>query len=342
MSSFIEAVPGLRRDPPQANAAQCATGRDLANYFDQVEENYRDLSDTFDRYRELVDGLIDIDRRMLHPACDLLDAASTEHPLVALRHDIDADPITAVRMARYLARVGAPGTFYLLPTALYYGTFHDHAGGKLFVRQAEVVDWVKALIVAGCETGVHNDAFGAIVHHGADGPRFIASEIAWLRAIGARIVGTAGHNALPTYGAENSEVFSGRKLWARRVAAPDGGPLPLGALSERELELTYEGTFAAPRTRVSRRRLAAFLDLSGSIRDEAWMRAYLTANPYCRWMVDIQIWIVGRDRWAIGGEFGRNPVFQWDASLAQVLDFVRTAPAGRRILFVLHPEYLRR
>jgi len=313
--------------------------RDMRNYQQQVEANYADLSDSFDAYRQLVDGLIRIDRQMIIPACELAEPPTHDARRLALRHDVDADPITALRMARFLARRGVPGSFYLLHTAPYYGEFHGH----LFIRTPQLPRWIRAFIVAGCELGVHNDALGASQIPGVNGAHVLQTEIQWLRSLGAPVKGTAAHNSLPVYGAENYEVFVGHRLWDRTPTSITGEPLPLEALSEAELGLTYEGTFALPRTDVDTHAADAFARdrAAADIRNPAWMQTYLSANPVCRWAVDLQIWIVARNRWVIGGSLDRQPLFIPDLSLADVLDFVNDLTPPANVLIVLHPEYMR-
>ncbi len=336
LASNDEAVQQSHTEPVED---QAVVGRDMQNYGHQVADNYAELSDTFDSYRRLVDGLIEIDRRMIVPACELAEDMAPESSRVALRHDIDADPITALRMARFLASRGVGGTFYLLHTAPYYGDFHNH----LFVRQPELVHWIRGFLVAGCELGLHNDAMGASQIPGVNGAACLQQEIGWLRSLGVNVKGTAGHNSLPSYGAENSEVFSGRRLWARSPVTPTGEPLPLEELSEQDLGLTYEGTFAEPRADLDIAEAEAFTlnREDASIRNEQWMRLYLPENPYCRWTVDVQIWIVGRNQWCIGGRLAGRTVFEWDRPLGDVLEFIGSMPSGTRVLFVLHPEYMR-
>ena len=323
----------LRRDYVAVN------GRDMRNLQDQIEENYESFATPFEDYERLVDALRDMETIRLVPVCELLTAPADDRAVVALRHDIDADPETAARMARYLARFALPGSFYLLHTAPYYGDFHD----GVFVRSPQLAAWVRSLIVAGCEIGIHNDAFGAAQHLGVDGAKALRTEIQWLRSHGAVIRGSVGHNSAPAYGAENSEVFVGRRLWDRSPQTTDERPLPLEALDESALELTYEGTFANQRKRVDRARAEGFVaDLSAaSIRNEAWMRTYLIENPCCDWAVDVQIWLIGAGRWVIGGRVRDRAIFHWNLDLPGVLRIVGELPARVRAIFVLHPEYYR-
>jgi hypothetical protein len=309
---------------------------DLGNYFDQVERNYIPYANPFHHFEQLVDLLEANSRVSIVPCCELMGESSSG-VRVSLRSDIDADPITAVRCARLLASRGICGSFYLLHTAIYYGRMF----GTLFVRHRELPKWIESLIVAGAEIGLHNDALGAHRLLGVDGPLALAQEIAYVRQLGAQIRGTAGHNSVPVYGAENSEVFAERVLWTSSDAIRHR--LPLGVLSEAELGLTYEGTFASPHRHPDSAEASAFAaDLAAAnIRDPAWMRTYLTKNPCCRWDVDMQIWVVGRDHWVAGGVLGGEPYFRDRLTLADLPSVLTDLPDRSRCLFVLHPEYFR-
>jgi hypothetical protein len=255
-----------------------------------------------------------------------------------LRHDVDNDPDTALRMARHLASRGVAGSFYLLHTAPYYGRFVD----RVLVRNPELAGWVRGMIVAGCEIGVHNDAFGAELTEGVKGPAALVAEIDWLRSQGAVIRGTVAHNSAPAYGAANSEVFVGRRLgpWS----GSGGRRLPLEAIREDEHGLAYEGTFAVPRPDADVGEAERFVrDCAGAgLRSETWMRRFLLDNPTCRWDVDLQVWVIGRDEWVVAGRTDGTPVFRWCVDLDDAVGAIRAMPPGSRSMVVLHPEYFMR
>ncbi len=308
----------------------------LDNYFHQVASNYASYTNPYHHYQQLVSMLASHSKVSLVP-CYELAQHSISGVAVALRHDIDADPVTAVRMARQLARDGICGSFYLLHTALYYGRFF----GTLFVRHRELRPWIDALLVAGCELGVHNDALGAHSRLGVDGPEALVQEIEWLRSRGATIRGTVGHNSAPVYGAENAEVFANRVLWPG-----DSYPrtmLPLGMLDERELQLTYEGTFAKPHDTPDTVAANAFAaDRAGAdVRDPSWMKRYLTDNPCLDWGVDCQVWVVGQEHWVAGGRINGEPYFRDRLTISDLSSVIDDMPPSSKCLFVMHPEYFR-
>ena len=309
---------------------------DLTSYWEQVEENYRPISAAFSGYRSLVAELVAIDRIVPVPLCKFGEPIEESLPsgvLLGMRHDIDADPRTAVRMARCLALHGLSGSFYFLHSSRYYGRFEDDS----FVRNPEVEGWVSDVIVAGSEIGLHNDALGVWQNHDQDGGIAIKRELAYLRGLGAQVSGTVGHNSAPSYGAENCEVFEGAVLFNRPANTPVAERL--GLLDPQQLGLTYEGTYAIPRETVDGVAASAFIQSTGaSTADEDWMRTYLTDNPILSWSVDAQLWSQGQDKWVLGG---RDDMWHWGISTSEALNLVAAMPDGSRVLAVIHPALYR-
>ena len=307
---------------------------DLAPYTRQMAQNYSKYSVPFEHFQLLTERIDRSDRIFAHPLLHFSHLKPDTGVHVGLRFDVDADPWTAVRMARHLARIGIGGSFYLLPTSPYYGHYsEDH-----FIRNAYVKHLVRDMIVAGCEIGLHNDAMHIHATSNIDGAHATAAEIQWLRSQGAQIDGTVGHNSIVVYGFENSELFKRRVLWER----PSFG-FPTGVLDEEKLHLQYEGTFAQLKKNVDLIDAKAFSSdrNAADIRSEEWMKTYLTANPCHDWSVDLQIWALGCGSWVIGGSNKHRDIFEWDLNIHQVCDFLGDAPDGSRILVVLHPGYFR-
>ncbi len=312
------------------------SGRDIENYFAQVESNYKSVSNSFQYYRSVVDELKAISDLHVRPLCELSMPVSQGMRAVGLRHDVDADPRTALRCARYLAQHGMCGSFYLLHTAPYYGEFY----GDTFVRTAPLGDWVRGFIVAGCELGLHNDALGVYTLYGRDGIQALRTEIAWLRSYGVRIRGTVAHNSGPVYGAENYEIFSGLTLWPRTVVTGDHRQLPLGRLNPDKEGLMYEGTFARPKLQIDARAASEFFAdrATANIQSESWMKRYLLENPSCDWGIDYHFWLLGKDRWVIAGRYRGDTKFEWDVDMHGVARSIAELPEGSRSVLLIHPE----
>ncbi len=315
-------------------------GRDMDDYWHQVETMMRVFVNPFTYYEELVSALRRIEKLSLVPACELMQRDPVDCRLVTLRHDLDADPVTGLRAARFLARYGICGSFYLLHTSPYYADLQ----GETVIRNPDLPKWIRGYIVSGCELGLHSDALGVYQRWQRDGLSALLEELAFLRLHGAAVHGTVAHNSGPAYGAENYEVFAERKLWDRKVSIGPQRDVPLGRLSERALGLTYEGTFARPKVAgVDADAAAAFFGdkASADIRSEPWMRRYLLNNPCCDWDANFQFWLLGKDSWVAAGRFQNTSLFEWNIQLERVLELLKTLPIGSRSVVVLHPEYVR-
>jgi len=203
---------------------------------------------------------------------------------------------------------------------------------------------VYRFIMTGCELGLHNDAYGVYMMHKSDGVERVKRELMWLRSLGAVIRGTVAHNSAPVYGAENYEIFSERVLWHREVRSPKGSILPLGKLSEKNLDLSYEGVFAAPKKNLILEDALKFVmnRADADIRSETWMRRYLINNPCCDWSVDYQFWLIGRDRWVAAGKYNGEELFEWKINLKRVLHLIQTLPINTRSVLLIHPDYFKK
>ena len=329
----------VRRRAVGTPAYQAHADFSFKNYWLQVDDCYRPITNPFEYHEILIDELEGLPDVTLLPLFELNAARDPTRRLVGLRYDIDADPVTGLRAARSLARRGICGSFYLLHTADYYGQMV----GDRFVRHSEMGEWLPEYIVTGCELGLHNDAFGACQKLGCDGAQAVHDEIQWLRQSGATIRGTVAHNSGPIYQAENYEVFVERVHWARKTRVSNGLVLPLGALSELGLGLTYEGTFSCTKPQIDLAAANAFLQdrENSSVRSETWMRSFLLDNPYRNFALDFQYWLVGKDEWYFSGRHEGKDFFRSLINLNEVFDTFRSIPKGTKTLFVLHPEYFR-
>lgn len=256
----------------------------------------------------------------------------------AIRVDVDMDLTAALRLAAVAGREGAPVTFFVLHTAAYYGKVRD----GVFVRNEAAVDWYRALQDSGAEVGLHVDPYLFYVSHNIDGAEAVTTELAWLRANGIRIRGTTGHNAAPVYGAENFEIFAGRDVTGAGFFRRDWRFFPKGVLSEAALGLDYEGSVPSPGSApegAAARDYLESLPEGDLVRNARWFRRYILDNPYCRWGYDYNVWVLGRDFWAVAGNGDGQPLFRFGISWAQVRDWLAGLPEHARVCLVLHPVY---
>ena len=103
----------------------------------------------------------------------------------------------------------------------------------------------------GHEVALHTDALSVYQRHGVDGAAALVSELGWLRENGIEVRGTVAHGSRSAFGAENFEIFRGRRAGEARSADPAlarpagfvhrGRPARLRELCEDDLGLAFEG-----------------------------------------------------------------------------------------------------
>lgn len=166
---------------------------------------------------------------------------------VWLRHDIDIDIETAVKMAHVEHELGVSATYYILHTAPYFVRDLDSAPFDFYPKARDMALQIQNL---GHEVGIHTDPLSLYLYRGIDGARHLTEAIYWLRAAGINISGSISHNSASAYGAENSSIFRGRPLEKRGMkfseTLPNHPSIPLGVLDENSLGLTYEGNDPLP------------------------------------------------------------------------------------------------
>ena len=145
----------------------------------------------FADYLELLDELAD-PRYLVLPGKEFArHPGDPQRITVYLRHDIDVDPFTAVRMAKEEKKRNLRGSYYILPTARYYGTVRR---GKLY-HYSCMDPLYKELASYGHEIGVHNDLLTIMFYYNADPLAFQQQELAHYRSIGLNITGCVSHGS---------------------------------------------------------------------------------------------------------------------------------------------------
>lgn len=312
-------------------------GFDEDNYIQQIQSNYRLLTNPFWYYEKMIDDLMNIEDVKILPLKEFVKQANHQKKLIGLRHDIDADPFTAIRCAKALSKVGLSGSFYFLHSAVYYGNFYKN----IFIRNPKVQRWIEDLVIAGSEIGIHNDILGVYKFKDYDGIEHFKEELTWMRACGAIIEGVTSHNNFLTYGAENSEVFQGQELFSRNINLTIANQKfinkSLGLLSFEDLALQYEGTFYKAKPDINEEDLKEYCTIQPSFFDESWAKRYFTSNPTLDWTVDYQAWLIGKNKWIFSGKDGR---FDYMISLSKLIKIIKNdIPNSTKILLELHPEF---
>lgn len=198
-------------------------------------------------YRQLISAIASmphIEPVTLRDLCGHPDGGSRVR--LAIRHDVDGDVVAAERSAEIEAEFHVPTSYYFLHTAFYHGSFDE----QVFRRHACMAHIYRRIQSLGHEVGLHTNALEIYQRFGVDGAAAIADEIAWMRSAGLDVRGTVGHGSKPVFGAENFEVFTGRRKGRPRDDTLAQQPEPLEhqgrhallhVLDERALGLEYEG-----------------------------------------------------------------------------------------------------
>lgn len=159
-----------------------------------------------------------------------------------IRHDVDHDYETALRIAEWEAAHGIVSTYCVLHTSWYYGQLFDGEYG----HYREFVDLCISLQEMGHEINLHNNfvTLGLTVE-GLDVERLLAGELEKLRAYGLNIQGTSAHGDALCRNLRfiNHELFAERtwesKGGPRLIEGPEG-KVALGSIDAQSYGLIYE------------------------------------------------------------------------------------------------------
>jgi hypothetical protein len=337
MSALKRLLPWLRFKP----YAVSDDGYDPAYYVStlaQLRTFYREKewTDPFQEYERFIHGIRDLPNADIVPLKELMTAPVEGRKVLALRFDIDGDPETGVRLARFNARYGICGSFYLLHTAYYHGILKE---GRWCRNSSMLREWVKSYIVAGAEVGLHIDPLWLYSTFGIDGADAVREEVQFLRNCGARVEGTVAHNSFPVYGAENFEIFADRTVWKRRTFSTKFGNAPLGVLDMNQLGLTYEGNYASAVSSGKTNEAQEWMGASmvEAANSESWMLRYLHDNPCYGRAYDVVVWHHGGGKWTVSSKLVDNAMWKWKTTMPHVIGILSDLPTDIRVAIVMHP-----
>lgn len=110
--------------------------------------------------------------------------------ILLIRHDVDHDHLTAIRIAEWEASHGLRATYCLLHTAWYYGELVD---GQ-YVHTEDVVECAQRLVELGHEVNFHNNLVATALRcPDIDPEQVLAGELAFFRNAGVPVAGTSSH-----------------------------------------------------------------------------------------------------------------------------------------------------
>lgn len=161
--------------------------------------------------------------------------------ILILRHDVDHDIDTALKIARWEQQRELRATYCILHTAWYYGEAKEHG----FERYQYVVDACQEIQSLGHEINLHNNVAAIALRTGQDPIEMLQQEIMFLRIHGINITGTSSHGDRICRELDfwNFELFSECVYEERggpRTVRHEGHSVELGMVSMRDLGLAYE------------------------------------------------------------------------------------------------------
>lgn len=161
--------------------------------------------------------------------------------ILLIRHDVDHDLETAVRMATWEAERGIRATYCLLHTTWYWGDFD----GRRYRRTRDLVDAGDRLLELGHEINFHNNLATLALQTGCEPGRVLEAELGFMRSLGWPVCGTATHGDRLCHelGYRNSEIFGHAvrdDLGGPRVVWSGSHAVSLGGLKQEDFGLEYE------------------------------------------------------------------------------------------------------
>ncbi|MEO0258424.1 MAG: hypothetical protein ABIM32_03190 [candidate division WOR-3 bacterium] len=195
---------------------------------------------TYNQYEEILHLLLNRKDVIILPMCEFNEFRDSTKLVVGLRHDVDYHPFKALEIAQMENKMGIRSTYYILPTAFYYG-FMDSIRG--FIRYKFMLEVYKRIYALGHEIGIHNDLLTVMVVYREDPIEFNRQDFEFLSEGGIRIRGTSSHGAPLCRETEvfNYEIF--KDFTKRQFFTYKGKSYPLGIDSLKRFGFEYEANF---------------------------------------------------------------------------------------------------
>ncbi len=169
-----------------------------------------------------------------------------DRKILLLRHDIDHDYQTAIKIAEWESRHGFRATYCLLHTAWYYG----HLEGERLIHTQNLVDFARRLNDLGHEINLHNNLVVTALNVDINPAKLLSQELDFFHSIGINITGTSTHgdSLCRKLNFRNWELFKeccdDRFGGPRTISYNTSGKsreIRLGGISMFDFGLEYEG-----------------------------------------------------------------------------------------------------
>ena len=170
------------------------------------------------------------------------DTHSPTDEILVLRHDVDHDFETALKMGKWEKEHGLRATYCILHTAWYYGSITEDG---FITRNKEMLNCCKKLQAMGHEINLHNNFIVESLRTGLNPLDMMRCELAFMRWNGIDVRGSSTHGdrLCGELGFRNYELFSESVYPARggaRTIEKDGNRVDIGLSSMATLDLDYE------------------------------------------------------------------------------------------------------
>lgn len=192
---------------------------------------------TWNQYTDLMIELSK-DKYLVLPLNAMRNTYSDSKVVIGLRHDIDMNPFKALEMTEIEKDFGFRATYFILPTADYYGELYRTG----LNRSTGLDSLIKELFDRGAEIGIHNDMLTAMIEYGFDPLIFNSNEMAFIKSLGIPVSGTASHGSpIAMKTVPNYQIFS--DFAKSDSILYEGKKYPIGKNSLREFGFEYEAYF---------------------------------------------------------------------------------------------------
>ena len=200
------------------------------------EYDYRAVF-TWAQYNDL---LIELSKEkyLVLPLNEMRNTFNNSKVVIGLRHDIDMNPFKALEMANMEKDFRIRATYFVLPTADYYGYIFRTG----LNRSMGLDSLIRELYDTGAEIGIHNDMLTAMISYGFDPLTFNFNELAFINSLGIPVFGTASHGSpIAKKTVPNYQIFSN---YAKGDSVLyEGKKYPIGKHSLRDFGFEYEAYF---------------------------------------------------------------------------------------------------
>lgn len=164
-----------------------------------------------------------------------------DRKILLIRHDVDHDHLTALKIAKWEASRGIRTTYCLLHTAWYYGKID----GDTIIHSNELIECARTIQDLGHEINLHNNLVATALKEGINPVKFLSDELDFFRSIGISIAGTSTHGdkLCRALNFRNWELFTeccDDRFGGPRIVEHEKNSIRLGEISMEDFGLEYE------------------------------------------------------------------------------------------------------